>query len=271
MFNVTKTHVVQEYLSDPFLIENLKFDFRVYVVLVSLDPLEMYISKEGLARFCTIPYEHPTNRNIGDVYMHLTNYSLNKYSETYLHTESEDDGSKRTMSSVFKKITAKGYDVDKMWDEVKKMVVKTVIAMEGELKVEFRAVLPPHKAGPGCFQVIVCVLIYKYICLIFAARLCKLLVLTPSVFNYGCCNVVSDSNKRCSSHQILGFDVLLTDECKPILLEVNASPSLRIDFDREVAPGIYEHVFSPVDEEIKKPLVFDTLLLVSPKGKKSSK
>ena len=56
-----------------------------------------------------------------------------------------------------------------------------------------------------------------------------------------------------------------------MLLEVNASPSLRIDFDREVAPGIYEHVFSPVDEEIKKPLVFDTLLLVAPKRKKSSK
>ena len=85
--------------------------------------------------------------------MHLTNYSLNKYSETYVHTETDDDGSKRTMSSVFKKLADLGYDVDKMWADVKKMVVKTCIAMAGELKVEMRAVLPPHRAGPSCFQV----------------------------------------------------------------------------------------------------------------------
>ena len=104
IFTLSKSHIVQEYIAEPFLLEELKFDFRVYVVLANLDPLEVYICKEGLARFCTLPYEPPTSRNLHQAFMHLTNYSLNKRSSTYQHTESDDDGSKRTMSSVFRSV-----------------------------------------------------------------------------------------------------------------------------------------------------------------------
>jgi len=51
--------------------------------------LQIYMARDGLARFCTVPYQHPNNRNIHSAYMHLTNYSLNKRSSNYLHTESE--------------------------------------------------------------------------------------------------------------------------------------------------------------------------------------
>ncbi len=146
-------HVVQEYLADPFLLDDLKFDFRVYVVLKSLEPLEIYIYNEGLARFCTVPYEQPTHKNLHEAFMHLTNYSLNKRSSGYQHTENEDDGSKRTMSSVFKKLRHMGYDTARIWEEIKKLVVKTIIAITPDLKVELRAEIPAGKPGPSCFQV----------------------------------------------------------------------------------------------------------------------
>ena len=73
------------------------------------------------------------------------------------------------------------------------------------------------------------------------------------------------------SLQILGFDILLTEDGRPFLLEVNANPSLRIDYENEIAPGIAEYIFSPVDEEIKKPLVMDTLLLMAPRHKSSAR
>lgn len=59
------------------------------------------------------------------------------------------------------------------------------------------------------------------------------------------------------------------DTGKPILLEVNANPSLRTDYDTQdtIAAGITEYINSPVDEEIKRPVVMDTLLLVAPKTK----
>ena len=49
-----------------------------------------------------------------------------------------------------------------------------------------------------------------------------------------------------------------------MLLEVNSSPSLRIDYEKEVAIGITEKVISPVDDEIKGTLVLDTLRLIAP-------
>lgn len=52
-----KQAVVQEYISKPLLIDKLKFDIRLYVLIKSLEPLEIYIAKEGLTRFCTEPYQ----------------------------------------------------------------------------------------------------------------------------------------------------------------------------------------------------------------------
>lgn len=37
--------------------------------------------------------------------------------------------------------------------------------------------------------------------------------------------------------QILGFDILLMKNLKPILLEVNANPSMRIEHEQEVSTG----------------------------------
>jgi len=56
----------------------------------------------------------------------------------------------------------------------------------------------------------------------------------------------------------------------PILLEVNASPSMRLDYEQQMSPGVVEVVKSPVDEDIKKALVLDTLLLVAPRIRTTS-
>ena len=60
------------------------------------------------------------------------------------------------------------------------------------------------------------------------------------------------------------MDILVTEDLKPILLEVNANPSLRLDHEVEGGAGVTESQPSPVDEEIKIPLVKDTLRLLRP-------
>jgi len=48
--------VVSEYVGRPLLIDGYKFDLRVYVALLSINPLRVYIYEDGLARFATQKY-----------------------------------------------------------------------------------------------------------------------------------------------------------------------------------------------------------------------
>ena len=69
--------VVQEYINNPLLIDGLKFDIRVYVLMTSVEPLRLYIFEDGLVRFATRPYSNKMD-DLLDNYIHLTNYTINK-------------------------------------------------------------------------------------------------------------------------------------------------------------------------------------------------
>ncbi len=71
---------LQRYIDNPLLIDKKKFDMRLYVLIRGINPIEAYLYKEGMVRFCTHNYKKPDQVNIKNLFMHLTNFSLNKNS-----------------------------------------------------------------------------------------------------------------------------------------------------------------------------------------------
>jgi hypothetical protein len=65
------------------LIDDLKFDLRVYVALTSINPLRIYMYEDGLVRFATHKYKPFVANGKQSQYTHLTNYSLNKFSANF--------------------------------------------------------------------------------------------------------------------------------------------------------------------------------------------
>ena len=148
--------------------------------------------------------------------MHLTNYSLNKISPNFVHTDDVsniNDGSKQTLASLYAELASAGYDVDLIKSNIKELIAKTLIAIQAGLSNQFESQL----------------------------KLAKL--------------------QKLKCFQIIGIDVLLTEDCKAWLLEINANPSLRVDFESEISPGVMQSTPSPLDFFVKTRVVEDGILI----------
>ncbi|XP_069576550.1 tubulin monoglutamylase TTLL4 [Brachyistius frenatus] len=167
--------LVQKYLHKPYLIGGNKFDLRIYVYATSYDPLRLYMFSDGLVRFASCKYSS-SMKTLGNKFMHLTNYSVNKKNSEY-QTNSDDkacQGHKWALKALWQYLGSKGVNTTLIWEKIKDIVIKTVIASEP-----------------------------------YVNSLMKMNVGTP----YSC-------------HELFGFDIMLDENLKPWILEVNISPSL---------------------------------------------
>ncbi|XP_022208452.2 probable tubulin polyglutamylase TTLL1 isoform X2 [Drosophila obscura] len=77
------TSVISRYIDKPLLIGGKKFDLRLFVLVTTFNPLKAYLYREGFCRFCTEKYDHT---DIDNVFMHLTNVSIQKTNLVYNST-----------------------------------------------------------------------------------------------------------------------------------------------------------------------------------------
>ena len=197
--NPSEHCVVQRYIHNPYLIDELKFDLRIYVLVYGCDPLRIFIYKEGLARLATEPYVPPATHNLKDQFIHLTNYAINKDSGDFVFNDNAEDasvGHKRSLTFVWKYIDEHGGNSNELQKRIHDVIVKTLCSVQPQLADSYRG-----------------------------------------------CQPLDDRNDKC--FEILGFDILIDDNFKPWLLEVNHSPSFTTD--------------TPFDERIKSELLTDTI------------
>ncbi|KAF6716633.1 Tubulin polyglutamylase TTLL5 [Oryzias melastigma] len=143
--------LVSRYINNPLLIDDFKFDMRLYVLVTSYDPLLIYVYEEGLARFATVKYDQ-TSTNIKNTFMHLTNYSLNKKSSDYVSCddpEVEDYGNKWSMSAVLRYLKQEGKDTTLLMSQIEDLIIKAVLSAEQQISTACKTFVP-HKTN--CFE-----------------------------------------------------------------------------------------------------------------------
>lgn len=69
----SQTFIIQKYIERPFLVNQRKFDIRVWVCLTQ--DLDVYFFKEGYLRTSSQPYSL-TQASLEDDYVHLTNNAI---------------------------------------------------------------------------------------------------------------------------------------------------------------------------------------------------
>ncbi|KAL0985641.1 hypothetical protein UPYG_G00159830 [Umbra pygmaea] len=176
--------LVQKYLHKPYLISGNKFDLRIYVYVTSYDPLRVYIFQDGLVRFASCKYSS-SMKSLGNKFMHLTNYSVNKKNSEYQSNDSDKacQGHKWALKALWHYLGSKGVNTTLIWEKIKDMVIKTIIASDP-----------------------------------YVNTLVKMHLRSP----YSC-------------HELFGFDIMLDENLKPWVLEVNISPSLHSNTALDVA------------------------------------
>uniref|UniRef100_A0A1I7SQI1 Tubulin polyglutamylase TTLL4 n=1 Tax=Bursaphelenchus xylophilus TaxID=6326 RepID=A0A1I7SQI1_BURXY len=117
--------IAQHYIESPLVMNGSKFDLRIYVYVSSLDPLKIYIFKDGLARFASVPYCHEQSYN--NQYMHLTNFSINKFAEKNGITDGAVE-LKWRLSRFWKFVKENGKDPKVLWEKIKDVAIRAVIS-----------------------------------------------------------------------------------------------------------------------------------------------
>ena len=230
----TPQYLISKYIDKPHLLNNKKYDLRLYVLVASFTPLRIYLYNNGLVRFATEDY---TKGDLDNVYIHLTNYSINKNNLKYKSNnnikkqqceffpreetegteaeagmegdidivEGEENGEDNTPDDDSNKWSfieyrnhfkkiGKGNIMDMIWNQIEAIVIKTIISVSKEY--------------------------YKNI--------------YPSKIN--------------NSFELYGFDIIIDQNFRAWLLEVNVNPSL--------------HCTSPLDLSIKTDLISDIFNVV---------
>jgi len=82
---IKESCIISRYVANPLLINGVKFDLWIYVLVTSLDPLRIYVYKEGLAWLATEQYWNDSSKN--NKFAHLTNYSINKKHEKFVNND----------------------------------------------------------------------------------------------------------------------------------------------------------------------------------------
>ena len=127
------TFLVQKYLEYPLLLDaGYKFDLRLYCLVTSVNPLEMFLYKDGFARVSNEIY----SLDINNIKIHLTNAAIqNRQAKHSNNFEKVYGGSKISLNMLSYKLK-KQYNINFdniIWPQVKDIITKVFICCQNDI------------------------------------------------------------------------------------------------------------------------------------------
>uniref|UniRef100_A0A7S2WSR1 Tubulin--tyrosine ligase-like protein 9 n=2 Tax=Mucochytrium quahogii TaxID=96639 RepID=A0A7S2WSR1_9STRA len=121
------TYIAQRYVQSPYTVGGKKFDLRLYCLVTSYSPLQVWIHRNGFCRFSNTRYSEATG-DLDNAYMHLTNHSIQKHSENY----NSEHGMKWGIHDlkVFLMNRHGEAKVAKLFEDIQGMIVRSLLAVQ---------------------------------------------------------------------------------------------------------------------------------------------
>ena len=118
--------VAQKYITNPMLIAGYKFDLRIYVLVTSFHPLNIYVYQEGIVRFSTEKFDLTS---IDNLFAHLTNTSINKLGPSYTSDKERiGPGCKWSLTTLRNYFHQQNIDDEVLWQRIHNIITWTMLA-----------------------------------------------------------------------------------------------------------------------------------------------
>ena len=135
--------LVQEYLSAPHLFDGRKYVLRCYLVITSVDPLRVYLYKEGFVKLASEAYR---DADFDNLYAHLTNPDVNA-----LNAAKEDAVVFYSFAEYKRWLADNGRNADALFYGLRDIAVIAAIAARETMRMRIAA---SGAYGPGCYELI---------------------------------------------------------------------------------------------------------------------
>ena len=129
-----KHYIISKYLGNPHLINEKKYDMRIYVLITGFQPLRVYLYNEGLIRIAVEKYNLKKD-TLDNKFAHLTNTAINIKSKKYLNPKSDIDekANKWNFKTYRNYLQKQNVDIDLIFDKIKDIIIKCLIS--GQKKI----------------------------------------------------------------------------------------------------------------------------------------